>query len=200
MNLKAKFEDFSKGFITRYNAKVREYIKEANILEDNMIFDYQSLLIEEDYKEAVRKNFEIMYEILKRITPVQTSQEKFWVATAFSYYLDCIQYRLKKDLDKANKKCVKSASVYVNEVQHLLFVNMLSRLWWVGYLTYEETPETPYTLTKFFCENDFIARAVVFFLSNFTTNKELELVILSTLYKLKQQGVGSKRLHFVEAN
>ncbi|UBH15782.1 DUF6339 family protein [Macrococcus armenti] len=200
VNLKANFEDFSTGFITEDNAKVREYINEANILEGNVMFDYQPLLIEGDYKDTDGKNVEILYESLKHITPVQASQEKFWVGMAFSYYRDYIDYRLKKDLDKGNKKRVQSALVYVNGMRRSLFVNMLSRLWWVGYLTYDETREDPYALTKFFCENDFSARAVVFFSSNFTTNKNLGLGILSALYKLKEQGVEIKRSHFVEAN
>ncbi|UBH09014.1 DUF6339 family protein [Macrococcus armenti] len=200
VNLKANFEDFSKGFITGDNAKVREYINEANILEGNVMFDYQPLLIEGDYKDTDGKNVEILYESLKHITPVQASQEKFWVGMAFSYYRDYIDYRLKKDLDKGNKKRVQTALTYSYGLRRSLFLNILSRLWWVGYLMYDETRDDPYELVNFFCENDFSARAVVFFSSNFTANKELGLGVLSALFELKQRGVEIKRTHFVEAN
>ncbi|MBC9874915.1 hypothetical protein H1I77_09150 [Macrococcus bohemicus] len=81
-----------------------------------------------------------------------------------------------------------------------MFVNVLSRLWWVGHLTYDAKRKDPYELTKFFCESDFSARAVIFFSSNFTSNKDLGLGILSAIYRLKQDGVDIKRDHFVQAN
>lgn len=68
------------------------------------------------------------------------------------------------------------------------------------HLTYDATREDPCELTKFFCGSDFSARAVIFFLSNFTSNKELGLGILSAIYRLKQDGVDIKRDHFVQAN
>ncbi|MCS5244651.1 DUF6339 family protein [Staphylococcus aureus] len=69
-----------------------------------------------------------------------------------------------------------------------------------GHLTYDSTREDPYELTKFFCESDFSARAVIFFSSNFTSNKELGLGILSAIYRLKQNGVDIKQDYFVQAN
>lgn len=69
-----------------------------------------------------------------------------------------------------------------------------------GYLTYDEIREAPYTLTKFFYENDFSARDGVFFSSNSTKNKELGLSLLSALYKLKKHCVEIKHSHYVEMN
>ncbi|AST94263.1 hypothetical protein BC6307_07205 [Sutcliffiella cohnii] len=68
-------------------------------------------------------------------------------------------------------------------------------------MTYDETNETnPYWLTDFFCRKDFSARAVVFFSSNFTSNRNITKGIIRTLVKLEESGVAIKRDHFVQAN
>lgn len=82
-----------------------------------------------------------------------------------------------------------------------LFVHILARLWWVGYMTYDETnEENPYLLTEFFCEKDFSARCVVFFSSNFTSNPNISKGILKTLHEWQENGITIKRDHFVQAN
>jgi hypothetical protein len=81
-----------------------------------------------------------------------------------------------------------------------LFVHILARLWWVGYMTYDETKESnPFWLTDFFTEKDFSARCVVFFSSNFTSNRDITIGILKALYQLNEQGINITRDYFVQA-
>ncbi|KGR90836.1 hypothetical protein CD30_08955 [Ureibacillus massiliensis 4400831 = CIP 108448 = CCUG 49529] len=81
-----------------------------------------------------------------------------------------------------------------------MFVHALARLWWVGYMTYDENnQENPYWLTEFFCSADFSARCVVFFSSNFTSNRAITKGILRALIALRDEGVVIKRDHFVES-
>lgn len=135
------------------------------------------------------------------LSPVQASQEKFWLGMIMTYYKDYLYYRLNDKLSKNKDERIKTAlTSYKNGLKRALFVNVLSRLWWVGHLTYDATREDPYEHIKFFCESDFSARAVIFFLSNFTSKKEQGLGILSAIYRLKQDGVDIKRDHFVQAN
>ncbi|QCR34373.1 hypothetical protein C1N55_02135 [Lysinibacillus sp. SGAir0095] len=68
-------------------------------------------------------------------------------------------------------------------------------------MTYDENnKQNPYWLTEFFCSADFSARAVVFFSSNFTSNRAITKGILKALITLRDEGVAIKRDHFVEAN
>ncbi|WP_274541764.1 DUF6339 family protein [Staphylococcus chromogenes] len=153
------------------------------------------------YSDTDPKNGEILHRSLHMLSPVQASQEKFWLGMTMTYYKDYLYYRLNDELSKNKDERIKTAlTSYKNGLKRALFVNVLSRLWWVGHLTYDATREDPYELTKFFCESDFSARAVIFFSSNFTSNKELGLGILSAIYRLKQDGVDIKRDHFVQAN
>ncbi|MEO2075900.1 MAG: DUF6339 family protein [Bacillus sp. (in: firmicutes)] len=80
-------------------------------------------------------------------------------------------------------------------------ISCFFRLWWVGYMTYDESnTSNPYWLTDFFTEKDFSARCVVFFSSNFTSNRNITKGILKSLIKLDRRGVSIKRDHFVQAN
>ncbi|WP_413299665.1 DUF6339 family protein [Bacillus sp. 1P10SD] len=68
-------------------------------------------------------------------------------------------------------------------------------------MTYAESNiSNPYWLTDFFTEKDFSARCVVFFSSNFTSNRNITKGILKSLIKLERRGVSIKRDHFVQAN
>lgn len=67
-------------------------------------------------------------------------------------------------------------------------------------MTYDENnEENPFWLTDFFTEKDFSARATLFFSSNFTSNKNITIGILTVLYNWQQQGIPVKREHFVQA-
>ncbi|UCZ54982.1 hypothetical protein LGQ02_09770 [Bacillus shivajii] len=67
-------------------------------------------------------------------------------------------------------------------------------------MTYDESnKENPYWLTDFFTEKDFSARCVVFFSSNFTSNRNITKGILKSLIKLKEKGITIKRDHFVQS-
>lgn len=56
-----------------------------------------------------------------------------------------------------------------------------------------------YLLTEFFCSADFSARCVVFFSSNFTSNRAITKGILRAIISLRDEGVQIKRNHFVES-
>lgn len=108
---------------------------------------------------------------------------------------------MKNELQGENVTRINTALFFKNGNKRSLFVHILARLWWVGYMTYDETnTENPYWLTEFFCEKDFSARSVVFFSSNFTSNPNITKGILRSLIKLQKSGVSIKRDHFVQAN
>lgn len=197
----ANFDTYVKYIKEKDEAGLEKIFNKETILDGNIEFDYQPLITEGIYSDTDPKNVEILHRSLHMLSPVQASQEKFWLGMTMRYYKDYLYYRLNDELSKNKDERIKTAlTSYKNGLKRALFVNVLSRLWWVGHLTYDAKREDPYELTKFFCESDFSARAVIFFSSNFTSNKELGLGILSAIYRLKQDGVDIKRDHFVQAN
>lgn len=113
---------------------------------------------------------------------------------------DYIYYRSETEIEKKNDTRIKSTMFFENGAKRSLFVHALARLWWVGYMTYDENnQENPYWLTEFFCSADFSARCVVFFSSNFTSNRAITKGILRDLIALLDEGLEIKRAHFVES-
>src|SRR5699024_5481301 len=143
----------------------------------------------------------IMYESLKHLTVSQATQERLWSGLAHVQLRNFAFYRLQNELEEKKDKRINTAMFFLNGNKRSLFVHILARLWWAGYMTYdEENKENPYWLTDFFTEKDFSARCVTFFSSNFTSNRNITKGILRTLVKWQENGINIKRDHFVQAN
>ncbi|UTH02870.1 hypothetical protein KFV05_02455 [Macrococcoides canis] len=198
---KANFDKYIQYFIDKDEEKLKEIFNEETILEGNMMFDYEPLITDGIYKDTDGKNVEIIHKSLRELTPVQASQEKFWLGMAMTYYKDYLYYRLADEIKGNNRTRLKSALTTLGlGKKRSLIVNVLPRLWWVGELTYDETREDPYELTKMFCRSDFSGKATLFSSSNLTSNKEIRLGVLSALYELDKEIEGGViRKHYVEA-
>jgi hypothetical protein len=97
-------------------------------------------------------NVQRAYGNLKFLSESQASDERLWAGLCFGPFWNYVKYRWKID-----KKCTAD-----NIEQHYMFGfgarrsltrNALSRLWWIGRLTYDESRTDPWELTKFVCEN-----------------------------------------------
>ncbi|MGN0837865.1 MAG: DUF6339 family protein [Pyramidobacter sp.] len=98
------------------------------------------------------ENVERVYHNFRFLSDSQASDERLWAGLCLGRYWQYVKYRWEID-----KKCTVS-----NVQQHYLFGygprrsltrNALSRLWWIGRLTYDKTREDPWELTKFVCES-----------------------------------------------
>ncbi|MGK0555002.1 DUF6339 family protein [Macrococcus capreoli] len=198
---KANFDTYIQYFIDKDEENLKEIFNEETILDGNMTFDYEPLVTEGIFKDTDGKNVEIIHKSLRELTPVQASQEKFWLGMAMTYYKEYLYYRLEDEIKSDNRKRLATALTSIgNGKKRALIVNVISRLWWVGELTYDETREDPYELTKMFCRSDFSGKATLFSSSNLTSNKEIRLGLLSALYELDKEIEGGViRKHYVEA-
>lgn len=198
---KANFDTYIQYFIDRDEEKLKEIFNDETILDGNVTFDYEPLITEGIYKDTDGKNVEIIHKSLKELTPVQASQEKFWLGMAMTHYKDYIYYRLKDEIKSDNRKRLSTALTSLgNGKKRSLIVNVLSRLWWVGELTYDEKREDPYEFTKTFCRSDFSGKATLFSSSNLMSNKSIRLGVLSALFELDKEIEGGViRHHYNEA-
>ena len=60
--------------------------------------------------------------------------------------------------------------------------NAISRLWWFGYLTYQENSPAPYKLTKLMLSNSDLCQSIIE--RNFSMNKEISIGILSAIQEI----------------
>lgn len=200
-DLRANFESYKEYYFKQDESWFQSYFnKDGAVLESNIDFTQPKFSFNPDFSVSDCENVKAMYDALKYLTVSQATQERLWAGLAHMQMRDYFFFRLKDDLEKKNEKRLKSALYYVNGTKRSLFVNVLARLWWVGYMTYDETnQENPYWLTEFFCSAEFSGRSVYFFSSNFTGNRTITKGILRALLSLSQEGHDIKRAHFVEA-
>lgn len=201
MDLRTNFDAYKEHYYAKNNQWFDSYFaKEGRVLESKVDFEIPELNLNEDYAISDKENVKKVHSSLKQLTVSQATQERLWAGLAHLQFREFSNFRLKKELQDQNDKRINTGLFFKNGNKRSLFVHILARLWWVGYMTYDETnEETPYWLTDFFCEKDFSARCVVFFSSNHTSNPNISKGILKTLYKWQEKGITVKRDHFVQS-
>ncbi|WP_226036723.1 DUF6339 family protein [Aquibacillus saliphilus] len=201
MDLRTNYDAYNEHYYSKDDQWFNTYLNEnGRVIESKIEFDLPELNFSADYAVSDKENVKIIYESLKHLTVSQATQERLWSGLAHMQLRHYTYYRMKKELQNKNDKRINTGVFFKNGNKRSLFVHILARLWWVGYMTYDETNETPYRLTDFFCEKDFSARCVMFFSSNFTSNPNITKGILKTLISWEEKGITIKRDHFVQAN
>ena len=131
-------------------------------------------------------NVKLIYSALKIIPDTHASDERLWAGICLTVFWKYVQYRWK-----IKEKCT------VNNIKHHFFFdfgprrsltrNALSRLWWIGRLTYDEARKNPYELTDFVCKNaDFIFHILE---RNTSNNKMLVKGFLQGVFDAQKEGL-----------
>lgn len=200
-DLKVNNKAYLKKYYNKDSFWFDAYFKEeSRLLDTNIEFKIPNLSFDEDYSVSDRENVKILYSALSHLPTALATQERIWTGLAHNQLRDFTFYRLHKELLDKNEKRIFSSLFFKHGTKRSLFVHIISRLWWVGYMTYDSTnKENPFWLTDFFTERDFSARSVVFFSSNFTSNRTVTVGILKAIYRIREQGIPIKREYFLEA-
>ncbi|WP_235848392.1 DUF6339 family protein [Litchfieldia alkalitelluris] len=200
-DLRTNYEEYKTYYHNQDHTWFDNYFKEkGRVFESTVDFDMPVFDLSEEFAISDKENVKVIYEALKHLTVTQATQERLWAGLAHLQFRDYAFYRMKKEIEEKNDKRINTSIFFKNGNKRSLFVHILARLWWVGYMTYDESNESnPYWLTEFFCSKDFSARCVVFFSSNLTSNKTITTGILRSIIKLDAKGIAVKRDHFVQA-
>ena len=95
------------------------------------------------------ENVKEVYSKLDFLSDSNASDERLWAAMCLSVGYEYTRYRWKIE-------------TYENVVQHYYFAyggrrsltrNAMSRLWWIGRLTYDKDRKDPWELTRFVCQH-----------------------------------------------
>ena len=156
-----------------------EYLKEPQFIQDNLYkfsnFDSNDWIIEtcpyspfidtkynnlpdivldmsaekgKEYKTEFN-NVKKIYSSLKFLTDSNASDERLWAALCLGPFYQYVQYRWGNSLKKENG--VLQHFFFERPNRRSLTRNAISRLWWVGRLTYDKNREDPFELTEFVC-------------------------------------------------
>jgi len=158
------------------------------------------------------ENTKILYEAYRSLTPTQASDARLWTHLTHVNFWNYMQQRWP--LNEAKKPINRVRDRYFLRSLKLetLIRNGLSRLWWYGFLTYDENRSNPWELTEillsradlavgiteraFGC-NVNIRTAILEFLAENPDVKESENLSRELLVRLNLVG-GVKNLPFLE--
>ena len=131
------------------------------------------------------ENVQRVYNRLNFLSDSQASDERLWAGLCLNHFYNYTQYRW----DIINKCTVD------NIMQHFFFGfgarrsltrNALSRLWWIGRLTYDTSRNDPFELTRFVCENaDYIMHILE---RNTSNNPMITKAFLSAIIDARKDG------------
>lgn len=138
-----------------------------------------------DEKEPIDtdiKNVKLIYNVFKHLNETQASDERLWVGLALSEGYEYMKYRWGID----NETKIKYRWLYHTHGKRALFYQGISRLWWYGYLSYDDSRLNPYELTEFAFGNQEIIEGLMF--RSYSNSRNVSLAILSALFHFEQDG------------
>lgn len=114
------------------------------------IEDFQLDMSQTDPFLTEYENVRRVYTRLKFLPDSQASDERVWAGLCMGPFYDYVKYRWKID-ETSSVTTIEQHFFFGYGARRSLTRNALSRLWWIGRLTYDN--ECEYELTKFVCEN-----------------------------------------------
>lgn len=152
---KGNYSAIYNEILVKNNCTIQSLLNDDNIIRESSI-EYEPFEFDMSKEKAAAtdiENIKRVYNHLKGLTESQASDERIWVAFTLCEALDYMRYRWmpKNCNDKLDHFFFNSTT------KRSLFRNGISRLWWIGYHTYDSNRVNPYELTEFICrDQDFI--------------------------------------------
>lgn len=184
-NLLMNYDEYK----AHYEKKDREWFSK-HFTENNSLMEYAKDFPEftmdksENFNASDLKNIQIMYDALKDLPLSVACDARLWTGLAHTSLWDYVWYRQHEEIEKRRSRRTKredSKSLFCvgNGKRRSLFVNCLSRLWWTGYLVYDENRKNPYELAETLMYgqkgHSFASQIVLLSSRNFISNKHLSM-------------------------
>lgn len=135
------------------------------------------------------ENSKILYENLKGISESAASDERLWAGLTHSNFYSFVQKRWAYDVENMKHENYIKSRYFYSETSKGIFRNTLSKLWWIGKLTYDESRNDPYELTNVLGSGDMATRVNDMFTSNFSRNPKSGHAFLSAIKEFEDQGI-----------
>lgn len=164
----------------------------------------------DDTKDISRQDIEnaiTIYSALKNISDVQAADERLWAGLTHCDFWSYMHNRWINAKDNTKESGDKTSVIgsryfFYHSPRRSLITNSISRLWWLGRLTYDKDRENKFELIHYF-EKDFASKIMILFSSHFTGNYEITKGLISALIKLEKRNYrvdgSNKRAVFTKA-
>ena len=165
-------------------AGLDEFYKTSSITVPNIELVYNGDDVEVKNSDDLNniKSFYIEYK--DKITPLQASDPLLWSALCHITFKDYILKRWKKADDTVS---IDKRFFATEGRSSLLYYNAISRLWWSGYLTYDEERKNsnPWHLTEILFSAQQIQKDL--FDQPFSMNRTIVKGLLSALKRIQEE-------------
>lgn len=133
-------------------------------------------------------NIRMIYDAFKNLTPLQAINKYMWSYLAHTKYSKYVRERwLFREQDEKSRINTIRTRFFAEGKDGLIVDNAISRLWWAGYLTYDENSSNKYHLTELLFSAQQISTDILD--RRFSWNKKVMMGILLGLEKYKEENV-----------
>lgn len=123
-----------------------------------------------------------IYESLKNLTESQASDERLWAG----YAIDSKSYNYLKFRWPDIKKTLRYRITYDVPGKRGMMYHGLARLWWFAHLTFDETYEDPYELTRFCFNYPHILEKMLY--RNYSNSQSVRIGIIEGIRRFINKG------------
>jgi hypothetical protein len=117
------------------------------MLSRAVVDDPPKLTLPEGDNKHDDENARKIYNWLSKLTPVQASDPRLWAYLTHTVYADYVSRRWPISEDHDVEELIKQRYFVVGQGLEPLSRNAIARLWWGGYLTYDQNRVDPFELT-----------------------------------------------------
>lgn len=128
------------------------------------------------------ENTKKIYTSLKELSILQATDERLWAYLTHTIFWKYMRKRwpVESYLDKDKpEEAIKERYFFMANRDRALIRNGIARLWWYGYVSYDEDREDPFELTKVLLSKLDIAQSLLE--RSFSRNPDITKAVLSVL-------------------
>lgn len=184
--LKSNLADLFNNFCLPTNEWIFDYFGYTPFVETKYEIENFSLDMSQSKPSLTDfENVQRIYNRLRFLSDSQASDERLWTGLCINHFWRYTQYRWSI-IDKCSIDSVKQHFFFSYAARRSLTRNAISRLWWIGRLTYDPMRKDPYELTKFICNNSRNINDILE--KNFSNNHKILKPFIEALLAAKNEG------------
>lgn len=180
--LKANVERNMELYTSWPQGWVQEYFGEDPFVESRIHYDpFEFYMDEDDPVKTDLENVKRFYSALKHMSESDAADEGLWSGLAHDQFSAYLRYRwpINKPGD------IKNHYFFGYSQRRSLERHGLARLWWIGWLTYDDRRSDCFELTPYLLrDTDFVSGLMG---RNFSSNKVVTLGILGEIQAFEQE-------------
>lgn len=124
------------------------------------------------------ENTKTLYSAMKKLSISEATDERLWVHLTHVVFWDYMRKRWSVT-DETSETVIRERYFFTSNRDRSLIRNGLARLWWYGYVSYDETRADPFELTKILLEKSDLTQNLLE--RSLSRNSTLTRAILSVL-------------------